>query len=98
MTAEAEVTNTGSRAGEEVAQLYIQLRGTSVAEPVRMLKGFQTVAIAPGDTKKVRFELKPEAFAIWNDRNQFAAEPAQLTVWISPDSARGSAAEAEILP
>ena len=98
MTAEAEVTNTGSRAGEEVAQLYIQLRGTSVAEPVRMLKGFQTVAIAPGETKKVKFELKPEAFAIWNDRNQFAAEPAQLTVWISPDSARGSAAEAEILP
>ena len=98
MTAEADVTNTGSRAAEEVVQLYIQLRGTSVAEPVRMLKGFQTVAIAPGETKKVKFELKPEAFAIWNDRNQFAAEPAQLTVWISPDSARGSAAEAEILP
>jgi hypothetical protein len=42
--------------------------------------------------------LKPEAFAIWNDCNQFAAEPAQLKVWISPDSARGSAAEAEITP
>jgi len=69
-----------------------------VAEPVRMLKGFQTVAIAPGETKKVKFELKPDAFAIWNDRNQFAAEPAQLTVWISPDSARGSPAEAEITP
>jgi beta-glucosidase len=98
LTAEADITNTGSRAAEEVVQLYIQLRGTSVAEPVRMLKGFQTVAIAPGETKKVKFELKPDAFAIWNDRNQFAAEPAQLKVWISPDSARGTAAAAEIRP
>ncbi len=98
MTAEAEVTNTGSRAGEEVVQLYIQLRGTSVAEPVRALQGFKTVAIAPGETKKVTFELKPEAFAIWNDHNEFAAEAAQVKVWISPDSAHGSAAEAEILP
>lgn len=98
MTAEAEVTNTGSRPGEEVVELYIRLQGTSVAEPVRALKGFQRVAIAPGETKKVTFELKPDAFAIWNDRNQFAAEPAKLTVWISPDSAHGSPAHAEILP
>jgi beta-glucosidase len=98
MTAEAEVTNTGSRPGAEVVQLYIQLRGTSVAEPVRMLKGFQTISIAPGETKKVRFELMSEAFAIWNDRNQFAAEPAKVNVWISPDSAQGSPAQAEILP
>ncbi len=98
MTAEADVTNTGSRAGEEIVQLYIQLRGTSVAEPVRMLKGFQTVSIAPGETKKVRFDLTAEAFAIWNDHNEFAAEPAALTVWISPDSAHGSAAQADIVP
>jgi beta-glucosidase len=98
LTAEAEVTNAGTRAGDEVVQLYVQLQGTSVAEPVRMLKGFKTVAIAPGETKKVTFELKPEAFAIWNARNEFAAEPAKVKVWISPDSAHGSAAEAEILP
>ncbi len=98
MTAETEVKNTGSRAGDEVVQLYIQLLGTSVAEPVRMLKGFQTVSIAPGETKKVRFELKAEAFAIWNDHNQFAAEPAKVNVWISPDSAKGSPAQAEIVP
>lgn len=98
LTAEVEVTNTGSRSGLEVVQLYIQLQGTSVAEPVRMLKGFQTIAIAPGEAKKVKFELKPEAFAIWNQRNEFAAEPAKLKVWISPDSAHGSPAQAEILP
>ena len=98
LTAEAEVTNTGARAGQEVVQLYIQLQGTSVAEPVRMLKGFRTVAIAPGETKKVAFELKPVAFAIWNASNQFAAEPAKVKVWISPDSAHGTPAEAEVLP
>jgi beta-glucosidase len=98
LTAEAEVTNAGARAGQEVVQLYIQLLGTSVAEPVRMLKGFKAVAIAPGETKRVTFELKPEAFAIWNGSNEFAAEPARVKVWISPDSAHGTAAEAEILP
>lgn len=98
MTAEADVTNTGSRSGEEIVQLYIQLRGTSLAEPVRMLKGFQKVAIAAGETKRVRFELKPEAFAIWNDRNEFAVEAAKVAVWISPDSTRGSGEQAEIVP
>ncbi len=98
LTAEAEVTNSGARPGEEAVQLYIQLQGTSVAEPVRMLKGFKTVAIAPGETKHVTFELKPEAFAIWNASNQFAAEPAKVKVWISPDSAHGTPAEAQILP
>lgn len=95
---EADVSNTGSRPGEEVVELYIRLRGTSTAQPVRALKGFRRVALAPGETQKVTFDLKPEAFAIWNDRNQFAAEPAKLSVWISPDSAHGTAAEMEIVP
>ena len=98
MVAETTVTNTGSRAANEVVELYIRLQGTSVAEPVRALEGFQTIAIAPGESKRVKFELKPEAFAIWNDRNQFAAEPSKVTVWISPDSAHGSPVEAEIVP
>jgi beta-glucosidase len=98
MIAETTITNTGSKAANEVVELYIRLQGTSVAEPVRALKGFQTIAIAPGESKQVKFELKPEAFAIWNDRNQFAAEPSKVTVWISPDSAHGSPVEAEIVP
>jgi beta-glucosidase len=98
IVAEADVRNTGSRAGDEVVQLYIRLQGTSTAQPIRALKGFQTVSLAPGETKKVKFELPAEAFAIWNDHNQFAAEPSKLTVWISPDSAHGTAAEGEITP
>jgi beta-glucosidase len=98
LTVEASVSNTGSRAGEELVQLYVRLQGTSTAQPVRALKGFQRIALAPGETKKVTFRLAADAFAIWNDRNQFAVEPAKVAVWISPDSAEGSEAKLEILP
>jgi beta-glucosidase len=95
---EAAVSNTGPRAGEELVELYVRLRGTSTAQPVRALKGFQRIALAPGETKKVAFHLAADAFAIWNDRNQFAVEPAKVAVWISPDSRGGSEAKLEILP
>jgi beta-glucosidase len=98
MTASAEVTNTGTRAGEEVVQLYVRLNGTSTAQPVRALKGFQRISLSPGETKKVTFDLVPDAFALWDDRNQWVVEPAQATVWISPDSAHGSRATVQILP
>jgi beta-glucosidase len=98
LTVEATVSNTGSLAGEELVQLYVRLQGTSTAQPVRALKGFQRVALAPGEAKKVAFHLEPEAFAIWNDRNQFGVEPAKVTVWISPDCGSGSEAKLEILP
>jgi beta-glucosidase len=98
LTASANVTNTGSRPGEEVVQLYVRLNGTSVAQPVRALKGFQRISLAPGETKKVAFAMVPDAFALWNDRNQRVVEPAKVTVWISPDSARGSPATIQILP
>ena len=98
LTVTAPVTNSGQRAGEEVVQLYIRLTGTSVAQPVRALKGFQRVALAPGETKNVTFTLGPDAFTIWNDQNKFAIEAAHVTVWVSPDSAHGSPAEFEIVP
>jgi len=98
LTVEANVSNTGARAGEEVVQLYVRLQGTSTAQPVRALKGFQHIVLAPGETKKVTFNLGPEAFALWNAGNEFAVEPSKATVWISPDSAGGIAATLEILP
>lgn len=98
MTAEVEVTNTGSRAGEELVQLYVGLRGTSTAQPVRALKGYQKVSLASGETRKVTFHLEADTFAIWNDHNEFTVEPAKVSVWISPDAASGSDAKLEILP
>jgi beta-glucosidase len=98
LIAEAEVSNTGSRAGEEIVQLYVRLQGTSTAQPVRALKGFQHIVLAPGETRMVKFNLGPEAFALWNASNQFAVEPSKVTVWISPDSVSGTGAALEIGP
>jgi len=95
-TASADITNTGTRAGEETVQLYIRLEGTSTAQPVRALKGFQHVALGAGETKQVTFHLGPDAFALWNDHNKFVVEPSRAKIWISPDSAHGSEATLEI--
>ena len=94
----AEITNTGTRAGEETVQCYVRLQGTSVALPVRALSGFQRISLAPGEKKEVTFELSPENFAFWNDQNKFVVEPARLTVWMSPDSAHGEGRTLEIAP
>ena len=91
-----EVSNTGSRAGEEIVQLYVRLEGTSTSQPVRALKGFQRVQLGPGEKKTVRFELGPDAFALWNDQNQYVVEPAKATIWVAPNSQQGTAAALEI--
>src|SRR5215470_7768044 len=96
LSVSAEITNTGSRAAEALAQLYIRLQGTSVAMPVRMLKGFQKIALAPGESRKVTFEVSADTFAFWGAENKFAVEPAHVTVWIAPDSAEGQSATLEI--
>jgi len=96
LTISAEITNTGKRAGEETVQLYVQLRGTSIAQPVRALCGFRRIALAPGETRKVTFALGAEAFAFWNEQNKFSVEPASVTLWVSPDSSRGSEARLQI--
>ena len=96
LTASAEVTNTGLRAGTEVVQLYVRVRGTSVAQPVRSLAGFQRVELAPDETKTVSFDLGPQAFALWDERQRFSVEPAMVALWIGPDAAHGTATAVEI--
>jgi beta-glucosidase len=96
LTANATVTNTGRVAGDEVVQLYVRLRGTSVEEPVHKLKGFQRVSLAPGEQKTVSFPLTAETFAIWDIQNNLAVEPSQVEIWISPNSAAGESVPVEI--
>jgi beta-glucosidase len=98
VTAGAEITNTGSREAEEVVQLYIRLEGTSVTQPVRALKGFQRIALKPGESKKVVFPLEAKAFALWDIRHRFTVEPAKVTVWIGPDATRGTETTLDIVP
>jgi len=97
LTVTADITNTSSRAGDEVVQLYVRLRGTSVSLPVRELKGFQRVTLSAGETRKVSFALPAETFAFWNQQNKFAAEPAVVGLWVSPNSTEGSETELKIV-
>ena len=96
MTVSANVTNSGKVSAVEVVQLYVGLRGTSVEEPMRALKGFERVALAPGETKKVTFSLTPESFALWDIHNQRTVEPSLVRIWVSPDSQHGQPVEFEI--
>ena len=96
LTVGAEIRNTGHREGTETVQLYIRLRGTSVARPVRELKGFQRVRLAAGEARHVEFTLGRDELAFWNIDMRDVAEPCSLYVWIAPDSAHGTPAKVEI--
>lgn len=97
LTVSANVTNSGKVSAEEVVQVYVRLRGTSVEEPVRALKAFERVALAPGETRKVTFSLGPEAFALWDIQNERKVEKSAASIWVSPDSRRGEAVDLEIV-
>lgn len=92
-----EVTNTGTRSGEEVVQLYVRDEAASVTRPVRELKGFQRVALAPGETKTVTFELPVEALRFWGLENRWVVEPGWFTLQVGPSSAEGLEARFEVL-
>lgn len=61
-----DVTNTGFRTGKEVVQLYVAPKGGTVIRPVRELKGFDKIELAPGETKTVQFILDRKAYAYWS--------------------------------
>jgi beta-glucosidase len=88
----ATVRNDGSRPGDEIVQLYIRLQGTTVARPVKELKGFRRLSLTPGESERVEFSLGRAELAFWNINLQNAVEPARVTVWIGPSSADGRAA------
>ena len=83
-----DVENTGRRAGEEVAQLYIHQRSGSASRPVRELKGFERIALAPGEKKTVRFTLRKSELTYWSSAVKgWVQEPAIFDVWAGGDSA-----------
>jgi beta-glucosidase len=87
------VKNAGSRAGDEIVELYVRLRGTSVALPVRQLEGFRRLTLSPGQSQRVEFTLGRDELAFWNIDMQNVVEPALATVWIGPSSAEGESAD-----
>lgn len=86
ITASVTVTNTGQRAGEEVVQLYVRDLVGSVTRPVQELKGFEKIALAPGESRTVRFALRPEDLAFSRADMSHGWEAGDFQLWIAPRS------------
>jgi len=89
LTVSADLTNTGSVAGDDVAQLYTHQDGTSILQPVRRLNGFQRVTLAPGQTKTVTFTLGPSNIGFYNNQGQFEVDPGVVDVYVGDSSTGG---------
>ena len=81
IVATVDVTNTGDRAGDEVAQLYVRQDVSSVETPQRSLKGFSRIHLMPNEKKTVTFHIPQEQLAIWNAEGKWTVEPGKYTVW-----------------
>jgi beta-glucosidase len=81
-----EVTNRGSLAGEEVAQLYVRDCYGSVVRPFMELKGFKRIYLVPGEKKKLEFKLGFKELKLLNLSYQWVVEPGQFKVMVGPDS------------
>jgi beta-glucosidase len=81
-----DVTNTGSRPGAEVVQLYINDVISSVNTPVKELQGFDKVMLNPGEKKKVEFKLKPEQLSFIDQNLKWVVEPGTFAVMIGSSS------------
>lgn len=82
----ATVTNTGSVAGTEVAQMYIRNTSASVEQPVRVLKGFARIMLQPGETKTVTFPLGFDELSFYNAQSQRVVEPTVYKVFVGGSS------------
>ncbi|MEP1787730.1 glycoside hydrolase family 3 C-terminal domain-containing protein, partial [Reichenbachiella sp.] len=80
------VTNTGSRAGEEVVQLYIRDLVGNVTRPVKELKGFKKISLEPGQTQLVEFTISAEDLKFYNQDMSFKAEPGDFLLYVGGSS------------
>jgi beta-glucosidase len=86
LTVTATVTNTGSVAGADVAQLYLHESDTSILQPVEKLEGFKRVQLNPGQSQTVTFKLGRQNLGFYNEQGQFTVEPGPVNLWVSDTS------------
>ncbi|MFL6208526.1 MAG: glycoside hydrolase family 3 C-terminal domain-containing protein [Pyrinomonadaceae bacterium] len=83
-----DVRNTGRRAGEEVAQLYVKHLDSKVERPAQELKGFSRMALQPGETRAVTIMLPADRLAYWDtSRQQFVVEPERVQLLVGSSAA-----------
>ncbi len=80
------VSNTGSREGEEVVQLYIRDLVGSVTRPVKELKGFEKINLKPGETKTVTFQLTSKDLSFYRKDMTFGPEAGEFKVFVGTSS------------
>ena len=91
ITVSLDVTNTGSRSGDEVVQLYVRYPNSDVDRPIKELKGFERISTDPGQTKSVAFKLPARELAYWSvDRHDWVVEakPVEIQVGASSEDIR----------
>jgi len=88
LTVSVNVKNTGQRAGDEVVQLYVKHRQSALAHPLQELRGFQRVALQPGETKTVEILLPGSSLAYWDThQHSSVVEPGKLEIRVGASSA-----------
>ncbi len=97
LTVSVEVENTGSRAGDEVVQLYVRDVAASVTRPVRELKGFERVSLRPGEKRRLQFTLAPEHLGFLDQNMRFVVEPGEFKVFAGTSSVGGLEAGFEVV-
>ena len=86
LVVQATITNTGTRAAEEVVQLYIRDRVASITRPVRQLVNFRRILLAPGASQAVRFTLTAKDLAFVGRDLRMVTEPGSFDLWIAPSA------------
>jgi len=85
-TVRVDVTNTGRVTGDEVVQMYIRDKVSSVTRPVKELKGFGRLTLEPGQTATVTFDITPEHLAFYNIDMKFVVEPGEFEIMVGNSS------------
>ena len=84
--ATVSVKNTGAEKGDEVVQVYIHDPVATISQPVRRLRGFERVTLAPGESRTVTFTLDKSDFGFYDNRGKFVVEPGQIDVYAGNSS------------
>jgi len=92
----ADVANTGTRAGDEVVQVYIRDVVSSVTRPTKELRAFERVSLQPGERRTVTFALGPEALSLVDRRMQRVVEPGRFDVMVGTSSTRLTTVNLEV--
>jgi beta-glucosidase len=97
ITVSVAVKNTGNRPGDEVVQLYVRDSVSSVSRPVKELKDFRRITLAPGETKTVSFVVTPDKLQFYNLEMKRVIEPGEFQVMVGTSSAENLKSKFEIL-